>query len=93
MCNNYSASIGISFVLFVGISSYHAFLRMSKTKYYNVVKLHCLNRFFNKWRLRSSETRQDQSTLHEMNASSKSGNQPSTSSVDLREELLATSYN
>ena len=76
-CRATSTSIAVSFLLFFGILSYHAFVKLRKTRYFNIVYLKAREKFsgFS----RNHDIPMDSNTTP-----------PSSTMVELREELLAS---
>ena len=76
-CRATSASIAVSFLLFFGILSYHGFLKLRKTRYFNIAYLKAREKISGFSRNRDIPM-ENESTL------------PSSTMVKLREELLTS---
>ena len=87
ICKCTSASFSIILITFFGILSYHVYLQLQKTRYFAHIK----QILSNKWRARcQSAARNQEHALVPPDTGSKT---PTTTMVDLREELLASDTN
>ena len=85
ICKSINASISISFITFIGILAYHAYLQMERTRWYVSTKQAVLS----KLPIRQHPTSSTEDNLQVPKAVSLKA-LPSTSLVELREELLAS---
>ena len=85
VCKCTNSSISIGFIIFIGILAYHAYLQMGRTRWYISTKQAVLS----KLPIRLHPTSSTEDTLQVPKAVSLK-TLPSTSLVELREELLAS---